>query len=459
MDSTQYALLAQDAYRDTKVDEAVELAGVRYTVMATANDRLTGFQATAYKREDTKEIVIAYRGTEFDRQPVRDGGVDAGMVLTGINAQAPAANAFTRQVIDDATREAALEGRKPDITVTGHSLGGTLAEINAAKFGLKGETFNAYGAASLYGVPAGGTDVVDHVRAGDLVSAASPHYGQVRVYAAQQDIDTLRRAGYGENEGPLGLRNPIKATDFSAHAMENFVPDNKLLGQSLLAPENEARYRAHQGMVDRYRGDVATIRHGLSAGWEVPKAIGEAGAGALHRAETALGHVRDEVQERLHTLGDHVRDDMKAIGDRVSAIKDRLTHSQGGPRIDDASHPDHALFSQARAGVQGLDQSRGRASDQASDNLAGSLTVAARSQGLTSIDKVVLNGDGSRTYAVQGDANSPAKRLAEVQTAEAVRTPLDQSTAALDASRAPQQPPEQAPRQQGEAPRAPLHGP
>ena len=196
LSSTDYALLAQDSYQDPVLNKPKLLGGIAYEAIDVANNTRTGFQATAYRRMDTGEIVIAYRGTEFDREPIHDGGVDAGMVLTGLNAQTADSVAFTERVLERAKLDADLHHRPLQVTVTGHSLGGTLAEINAAKFGLKGETFNAYGAAGLLqDVPAGGNQVIDHVRAGDLVSAASTHFGEVRVYAAQQDIDTLTKAG------------------------------------------------------------------------------------------------------------------------------------------------------------------------------------------------------------------------------------------------------------------------
>ncbi len=291
LSSTDYALLAQDSYHDPVLNKPKELGGVAYEAIDVANNPLTGFQATAYRRMDTGEIVIAYRGTEFDREPVQDGGVDAGMVLTGLNLQRSDSEAFTERVLERAKLEADLHHRPMQVTVTGHSLGGTLAELNASKYGLKGETFNAYGAAGLReGVPEGGTQVIDHVRAGDLVSAASPHFGEVRIYAAQKDIDTLTHAGYRDDSGVLSPRNPIKATDFDAHAIDNFVPDSKLLGQSIVAPENQARYRAHEGMVDRYRNDVRDIRLGLSASWEIPKAIGEFKDAVEHRVAEAVEH-------------------------------------------------------------------------------------------------------------------------------------------------------------------------
>ena len=195
--TTDYALLARDAYQDRQTNQTVDLGGVKYRIFDHTDDPRTGYQGTAYQRLDTGQIVIAHRGSEFDRELLQDGGTDAGMVLTGLNAQAPDATAFTQRVMEKARQQAEQLGVPYDVTVTGHSLGGTLAELTAARMNLKGETFNAYGAAGLlYDLPEGGHQVIDHIRAGDIVSAASPHFGEVRIYAAPQDIDTLSKAGY-----------------------------------------------------------------------------------------------------------------------------------------------------------------------------------------------------------------------------------------------------------------------
>jgi len=450
LSSTDYALLAQDSYQDPVLNKPKILGNATYEAIDVADNPRTGFQATAYRRMDTGEIVIAYRGTEFDREPVHDGGVDAGMVLTGVNAQTHDSVAFTERVLERAKLDADLHHKPLQVTVTGHSLGGTLAEINADRFGLNGETFNAYGAAGLLqGVPAGGNQVIDHVRAGDLVSAASDHFGEVRIYAAQQDIDTLSKAGYRDDSGILSPRNPIKATDFGAHAIDNFVPESKLLGQSIINPESQARYRAHEGMVDRYRNDVMDIRKGLSASWEVPKAIGE-GLGQLGHeiaeeaamAAHAVEHAAEEVAEAAKRVGHEIAEDVSAaghaIGEKVSGAWDTLTHPGSWfdhearvPRVDQPEHPDHALFQQARDGVRELDKQHQRPSDERSDRLAASLTVAARQGDLQHIDHVAINDDATRAYAVQGAPQSAFKQVAEVNIREAMATPLEKSSEQL----------------------------
>lgn len=446
--TTDYALLARDAYQDRQTGQTVELGGVKYRIFDHTDDPHTGYQGTAYQRLDTGAIVIAHRGSEFDRELLQDGGTDAGMVLTGLNAQAPDATAFTQRVMEKARQQSEQLGVPYEVTVTGHSLGGTLAELTAARMNLKGETFNAYGAAGLlYGLPEGGHQVIDHIRAGDIVSAASPHFGEVRIYAAPQDIDTLSKAGYRDDSGPLSPRNPIKATDFGAHAIDNFVPDNKLLGHSIVSPENAALYQEHKGMIDRYREDVRDIRTVLSAPWEVPRAF-------VHGVETVAHEVGEKVAEGAHAIGNavghavhEVEEKLEAFGDRASHAIHTLTHpsewhhakADAAPQLDQPGHPDHALFQQARGAVHALDASRQRASDQQSDNFAGSLAVAARKAGLERIDHVVLSEDGSRAYAVQGDLSSPFKRMAEMPTQEAVNTPLERSSAQWQQAAAQQQ--------------------
>jgi len=113
------------------------------------------------------------------------------------------------------------------------------------------------------------------------------------------------------------------------------------------------------------------------------------------------------------------------------------------PSLADPKNPDHVLFEQARAAVHRLDANMGRTSDRQSDQVAASLVVAAKRQGMTAIDTVVLSEDGSHAFAVQGRPDSPLRQMAFVATGEAVNTPIDKSSAAaqlINQQQAPQQP-------------------
>ncbi len=145
--SPQYAGLSDDAYKDRAVgrrapghEEIVTIEGERYAVLDHVNNQSNGYQGTVYRRESSGEIVVAHRGTEG---AVNDVLTDATMVTSRTNPQAADALALTKNAMDIAKDVGKRTGHQPEVTVTGHSLGGALAQVSAHHYGLKGETFNA----------------------------------------------------------------------------------------------------------------------------------------------------------------------------------------------------------------------------------------------------------------------------------------------------------------------------
>jgi hypothetical protein len=254
--SQQYAALAEDVYHKPletgENSRTVNIGGVPYKRVEYM-DSPSGYQGIIYRRADTGEIVVAHRGSEFGRQPIQDGLLaDGGMVATRHNAQAADAIELTRHAMNMAEHQAKRAGHRPEVTVTGHSLGGGLTQITAHHFGLKGQTFN-------------------HVMAGDPVSAASRHYGEVRVYAAPKEIATLEQAGYDNSRSALDLRNPLAAAVGlgDSHRMHNFLPvdsDGKPDRSVLEAPAAQQLVQQHAPMIEKYRGDVALLRNGVTLG-------------------------------------------------------------------------------------------------------------------------------------------------------------------------------------------------
>ncbi|WP_266157775.1 XVIPCD domain-containing protein [Dyella silvatica] len=100
------------------------------------------------------------------------------------------------------------------------------------------------------------------------------------------------------------------------------------------------------------------------------------------------------------------------------------------PSLDQSTHPDNALYRQTLDAVHKVDAQHHRTPDQSSDNLAAALVVAARRDGLSQVNHVVLSDDKSQAFAVQGDLNSPFKQMAQVQTAQAVQASVAQSSQA-----------------------------
>lgn len=298
--SLQYARLAEDSYiaRPTGIRapgerENVDINGVQFQVLEHVENRRNGYAGTLYQRVDTGEIVVAHRGTN---DPVRDGVItDAGMVTTRANNQSSDALALTRRALERADRQAARDGHAPEVTVTGHSLGGTLTQITAHHYDLRGETFNAYGAASLNRrIPEGGNRVMNHVMASDVVSAGSPHYGHVSIYAKPEEISRLQRFGFDNDNG--GLRDALgrsatgaAARSLSAHSMHLFTdkdangkPDVSVLHDPAarqLADDNAV-------MIGKYRSDVQATRRTLSFGL----------GGPVTNAREAWDNLRDPIK-------------------------------------------------------------------------------------------------------------------------------------------------------------------
>jgi len=101
-------------------------------------------------------------------------------------------------------------------------------------------------------------------------------------------------------------------------------------------------------------------------------------------------------------------------------------------------HPDHALYQQIREGVANLDEAHGRSYDQTSERLTGSLMVLAKSNGLDSVDHVVLSQPtesqpgGQNVFVVQGELDNPGHQRAGMPTAQAVKTPFEESLEQFD---------------------------
>lgn len=137
----------------------------------------------------------------------------------------------------------------------------------------------------------------------------------------------------------------------------------------------------------------------------------------------ALSRFQEDRQLRANGVAD---------AQTLHAIHHDIHAGTAGAQLDQATHPDHELYKQALGAVQRLDAQQQRSSGQHSENLAAALTVAARHEGLTKIDHVILSEDKAHTYAVQGEIDSPLKRITGVPTSEAAATPVKGSSASLE---------------------------
>lgn len=223
----------------------------------------------------------------------------------------------------------------------------------------------------------------------------------------------LRHAG--QDERLLHITHPGNVRSQPAHAANHAAADHVQRPGSL---------REHD-----HAPQVGELQAGLAA-------LGYRGAdGKAIRPDNDFGaNTKLAVQsfQRAHGLE----------GDGIAGSKtlEALRAAKAQPSLADPVHAGHGVYEQALREVTALDTKMGRTTDPQSHNLAGALAQAAHTQGLTRVDHVVLSDDGSRAYAVQGDLNSPLKQIAQVDTAQAVKQPLEQSGANWQPAAQPLQP-------------------
>lgn len=124
---SMYAALSRAAYQG----EAVPLG---WSIIKTES-LSSGFAATAFKNE-SGEIVVAYRGTDEFKDLT---GPDLDIALQNTPGQLEAAKDFLNRIQSDPDNQGST------VTLTGHSLGGALAQLVAALKGNIAYTYNAPG--------------------------------------------------------------------------------------------------------------------------------------------------------------------------------------------------------------------------------------------------------------------------------------------------------------------------
>lgn len=295
------------------------------------------------------------------------------------------------------------------------------------------------------------------LEAGDIImfrstKDGSQHVGIVRDYDAQGHI---RFIGSQVSTGPAQVEiRPGGYWDGGKDGMQ-------IVGALRAKPEFQARQPLHAGQASK----EPTLAH-PSGGAEpqrpstnAPQAEAPKKHDGILR-EGAHGSNVKELQERLNALGvtdarghrlepdsrfgQHTREAVEAyqrahglepdgeVGPKT--LESMRARTKASPGLDSPDHAANTVFNGATDATKRLDERHGRAPDEQSQRIAGAATVAAMRSGLDRIDHIVMNEDGSKGYAVQGDLNSPLKKVAEFDVNKALATPLEQSSeAALQA--------------------------
>jgi hypothetical protein len=316
-----YAELAEDSYKNRPDGAILTLGDNKYKILKHVEDPRTGYAGTIYQDISSRQIVVAHRGTE-PTSP-QDIYTDLKMVTHGVNNQLPKALELTTLAGRFANVEEQKTGKRPEVSVTGHSLGGTLAELTAFHKNYPGHSFNGYGAVEVEPRMREGQNAHNfkaHYRVTDVVGAGGRHYGEAIPYANFRDTQLLLENAKYDNK-PGGFfsdrdRNPFAALrerggGLASHDMGAFIRATEATGPALLT--SQARERAQQidFAADRFAGDVRLIR---ATGGHVLKGLVndiDAGIAFVDGVKTAVDRLQRAGGKALETLeqwGNNVRE-------------------------------------------------------------------------------------------------------------------------------------------------------
>jgi putative chitinase len=299
-----------------------------------------------------------------------------------------------------------------------------------------------------------GIDLVSHPElAADRETAAkvAVYYWKTRVITQgdQTDIDKACFDINGAHNGLPERRAAAKAWEDALN--KGYTPggaDRLPIGSAGHAPSESLRSAQQMLSQQGYHGaDGKPLGEDGRMGPQTKQAIeafqrdhglqvdGVVGKHTLHELEKAKApHVQNPApahEQRAHT--------------EPGVKPPPYPHTQSNPathvarRLDDPQHPGNPLYEQALTSVERLDAAQGRATDEVSRQFAGAVAAEAYAKGLTRVDHIVLSDNGANAYAVQGELNSPFKQIAEVNTHQAVGTPMEQSSQRWEAIHAQQQ--------------------
>ena len=304
-----YARLAQAAYETgdpipdgwRKVDaEELKKLGIDPSDLDTEN----GMQASVYQNADGK-YVLAFRGTEKDRQPFLDVGND----IAGGVATSP-------QVLDAinvSTKLAKAVGPE-NVDFTGHSLGGELASVAAIATGGQAVTFNAAGVSATSEALARGNCLINF-------GTQSPFDGS-NVKAYSYELDPLNNA---QDKWQTIADNPWRPHILPYPLELMAMP--RAYGERHIVPASEGA-SSSDGI--GYNHDVERMYGPLDAQYENPSANHIAASGVPTRT-VAAGHVITGYANGLGEVGNGY---VNAGSDIASGANDAAQHlTTSGMRV------------------------------------------------------------------------------------------------------------------------------
>lgn len=197
-DEITLAKISQYTYNIGKTGQLPSIDG--YTLVYPSVSGVGGFAAYVFGKENV--VVIAFRGTEPDiiSEKIENYRADASWVIGAIFGNT---KTFDVEMIQAINLVATVHSKYPTarIYLTGHSLGGAIAQILGARIGLPTATYNAPGAADRLSdiaqilEPLADIDfankgnVVNYIMQGDHISLAGHQIGSICTVAQTEKVD------------------------------------------------------------------------------------------------------------------------------------------------------------------------------------------------------------------------------------------------------------------------------
>lgn len=269
--ATNYELAQLAAYNSTTT-----ALPSGWTLFRQSNPDPSGYQGYAYQDNITREIVIAHRGTEPPYSP--GSSLDWSNNLQMAANQLPDQYQYARQFYIDVLNASG----STNIATTGHSLGGSLAQLLAADKGLQATTFNPYGAKDLipainarYGLSldpnATYNNIVNHQtmldgfsRLGSSSPVGSDQIGQMQTHLALSEFPAAAMIAFSARMGGVSIvAFPVAYLEvkfYWSHSIDRFT-------QEIFAPPTLTSPAA-QNFVDfaRALGDtINAIESGITS--------------------------------------------------------------------------------------------------------------------------------------------------------------------------------------------------
>ena len=269
------AFFADYAYHTPRNDDKSsyiisDCYGKIWESVSKSHNNNSGFDGDIFYCEETNTLIVAFCGTEFglDEQGFKDG-IKTDLLEFGYNRK-PKQYDDALKLAQDAKKMIGTKySEDTRLIITGHSLGGGLAQLVGSQIEFKDvevHTFNAIGVAQMVdNLSKQGltfsynySNITNHVITRDFVSTVYDHLGDVEVYKPSIE-NQLKPSDYlplnFKNKGLFNKFFPVALNKmFKGHTISNFTDKTS----SFITDESKFTYQSLVSILRAMKGEILT---------------------------------------------------------------------------------------------------------------------------------------------------------------------------------------------------------